>query len=157
MPNICPQMLYFHSILVWFCFDLSLIRFLLFWCYVDLILIWCWFDFIWLIDRFILAHVFMFVLGRVFKKYLYIPVLLCSHSRFSVEPKCEKLDVSSKIGQNGRPGRREPPRSISFDETNRIKSVWGQCRMENNHQTNFRNPLKLPKTAVPDDGKPPEH
>ena len=30
------------------------------------------------------------------------------------------------IGQNGRPGRREPPRSISFDEASRIKSVWGR-------------------------------
>ena len=29
-----------------------------------------------------------------------------------------------KNGQNSRPGRRETPWSISFDETNRIKSVW---------------------------------
>ena len=28
-----------------------------------------------------------------------------------------------KIGQNGRPGGREPPRSISFDETSRMVSV----------------------------------
>ena len=33
-----------------------------------------------------------------------------------------------KIGQNGRPGGREPPRSTSFDETSRIKSVWGRTR-----------------------------
>ena len=32
----------------------------------------------------------------------------------------------SKIGQNGRPGRREPPRSISFDETSRMVPVWGR-------------------------------
>ncbi len=34
--------------------------------------------------------------------------------------------IFQKIGQNGRPGRREPPQSISFDETNRIKAVWGR-------------------------------
>ena len=34
--------------------------------------------------------------------------------------------VFQKIGQNGRPGGREPPRSISFDETSPIKSVWGR-------------------------------
>ena len=31
--------------------------------------------------------------------------------------------IFHKIGQNGRPGGREAPRSISFDETSRIKSV----------------------------------
>jgi len=31
-----------------------------------------------------------------------------------------------QIGQNGRAGRREPPRSTSSDETNRMKSVWGR-------------------------------
>ena len=31
-----------------------------------------------------------------------------------------------KIGQNGRPGGREPPRSISFDETSRMVLVWGR-------------------------------
>ena len=31
--------------------------------------------------------------------------------------------VFSKIGQNGRPGRREPPPRISFDETSRMVSV----------------------------------
>ena len=30
--------------------------------------------------------------------------------------------ICQKIGQNGRPGRREPPRSISFDETSRMVS-----------------------------------
>ena len=29
-----------------------------------------------------------------------------------------------KIGQNGRPGRREPRRSTSFDGTSRMVSVW---------------------------------
>ena len=32
-------------------------------------------------------------------------------------------DDTNKISQNGRPGGREPPRSTSFDETSRIKSV----------------------------------
>ena len=34
----------------------------------------------------------------------------------------------SKICQNGRRRRREVPRSISFDETNRMVSVWGRTR-----------------------------
>ena len=34
----------------------------------------------------------------------------------------------TKIGQNGRPGRREPPESISFVETSRMISVWGRRR-----------------------------
>ena len=32
----------------------------------------------------------------------------------------------SNIAQNSRPGRREAPQSISFDETSRIKSVWAR-------------------------------
>ena len=36
--------------------------------------------------------------------------------------------VFSKICQKGCPGRREPPWSISFDETNRMASVWGRER-----------------------------
>ena len=30
------------------------------------------------------------------------------------------------FSKNGRPGRREAPQSISFDETSRIKSVWAR-------------------------------
>jgi len=33
-----------------------------------------------------------------------------------------------KIGQNGRPGERKPPRSTSFDETSRMVSVWGRTQ-----------------------------
>ena len=36
--------------------------------------------------------------------------------------------IFQKIGQKGRPGRQEPPRSISFDETSRMVSVWGRRR-----------------------------
>ena len=34
-----------------------------------------------------------------------------------------------KIGQNGRPGRQEAPRSISFDQTKRMKSVGSWARV----------------------------
>ena len=33
------------------------------------------------------------------------------------------LEFFQKIGQNGRPGRQEPPRSTSFDETSRMVPV----------------------------------
>ena len=36
--------------------------------------------------------------------------------------------IFEKIGQNGRPGRQEAPRRISFDETSRMVSVWGRTR-----------------------------
>ena len=83
--------------------------------------------------------------------------------------------VFQKIGQNGRPGRREPPRSISFDETSRMVSVW--CRRRKVSFCVFYIVVlpdpwgrrvsslgflecffkKLVYSAVLDDGKPPEH
>ena len=40
----------------------------------------------------------------------------------------QKSVIFQKIGQNGRHGRREPPQSTSFAETNQINSVWGRRR-----------------------------
>ena len=44
---------------------------------------------------------------------------------------CFSVDFATKTGQNGRPGRREPPQSTSFDETNRMASVKGRRRKVN--------------------------
>ena len=64
-----------------------------------------------------------------------------------------------KIGQNGRPRGREPPRSISFDETSRMVSNGIGLRSDTKNDCLlvvfwyfFR---KSVKTAVLEDGNPP--
>ena len=57
--------------------------------------------------------------------------------------------IFQKNGQNGRPGGREPPGSISFRETIRIvlwKTTWAIF---------WKICKKSVKTAVPEDGNPP--
>ena len=65
----------------------------------------------------------------------------CCRRRLLAEHHCSSLRLKlceftrggqrcffQKIGQNGRPGGREPPRSTSFHETSRMVSVWGRRR-----------------------------
>ena len=66
------------------------------------------------------------------------PPAWCVTSSFSLCSLCSRVLLPSlgdykncvfqKIRQNGCPGRWEASRSISFDETSRIKSVWGRRR-----------------------------